>query len=145
MARRSTSSRTSWARRSRSATPTPAPHAAAASPSRWADLLDSLAAPCEGSRRDFHYRSGTAMNETVQPTAIRLEAASHCQLRCPSCPTTSGAIHPTIGSGFLRAGDFQEFLARNPQVCEVELSNYGELFLNPELSEILRIGHQRGV
>jgi len=85
------------------------------------------------------------MNETVQPTAIRLEAASHCQLRCPSCPTTSGAIDPAIGRGFLRAEDFRVFLERNPRVREVELSNYGEIFLNPQLSEILRIGHERGI
>lgn len=85
------------------------------------------------------------MIETVQPTTIRLEAASHCQLRCPTCPTTSGAISPAIGSGFLRATDFRELLERNPQVREIELSNYGEIFLNPELSEILRIAHERGV
>ncbi|HKX10703.1 MAG TPA: hypothetical protein VJN67_21055 [Stellaceae bacterium] len=81
----------------------------------------------------------------VDPTAIRLEAASHCQLRCPSCPTTSGAIRPAIGSGFLRASDFERLLDRNPQVRAVELSNYGEIFLNPELPEILRIGHQRDI
>lgn len=85
------------------------------------------------------------MNETVHPTAIRLEAASHCQLRCPSCPTTSGATRPAIGSGFLRASDFRDLLERTPRIRDVELSNYGEIFLNPELSEILRIAHERGV
>src|ERR1700680_4824166 len=89
--------------------------------------------------------SGPAMIETVQPTTIRLEAASHCQLRCPTCPTTSGAISQAIGSGFLRATDFRELLEQNPQVREIELSNYGEIFLNPELSEILRIAHECGV
>ncbi len=83
--------------------------------------------------------------DAVDPTAIRLEAASHCQLRCPSCPTTSGAIHPAIGSGFLRASDFERLLDWNPQVRSVELSNYGEIFLNPEFSEILRIGHERDI
>ena len=86
-----------------------------------------------------------AIGGAVDPTAIRIEASSHCQLRCPSCPTTSGATHPAIGGGFLRARDFARLLEQNPQVREVELSNYGEIFLNPELSEILRIGHERGV
>jgi MoaA/NifB/PqqE/SkfB family radical SAM enzyme len=85
------------------------------------------------------------IDQTVNPTAIRVEAASHCQLRCPSCPTTVGATHPAIGGGFLRARDFARLLEQNPQVREVELSNYGEIFLNPELSEILRIGHERGI
>ncbi len=86
-----------------------------------------------------------AIGGAVDPTAIRIEASSHCQLRCPSCPTTSGATHPAIGGGFLRARDFARLLEQNPQVREVELSNYGELFLNPELPEILRIGHERGI
>ncbi len=90
-------------------------------------------------------RDAETIDEAVYPTAIRLEAASHCQLRCPSCPTTSGAIDPAIGRGFLRAADFRALLERNPQVREVELSNYGEIFLNPELSEILRIAHERGI
>ncbi len=85
------------------------------------------------------------LDQPVDPTAIRLEAASHCQLRCPSCPTTSGATHPAVGGGFLRASDFVGLLDQNPQVREIELSNYGEILLNPELSDILRIGHERGV
>ena len=90
-------------------------------------------------------RDSESIPETVDPTAVRLDAASHCQLRCPSCPTTSGAIHPAIGSGFLRARDFEHLLDRNRQVRAVELSNYGEIFLNPELSEILSIGHARNI
>ena len=52
----------------------------------------------------------------IEPVAIRLEASSHCQLRCPSCPTTDGAIDRVIGKGFLKAGDFRTFLERNPSV-----------------------------
>jgi MoaA/NifB/PqqE/SkfB family radical SAM enzyme len=85
------------------------------------------------------------MDKDVRPKALRLEASSHCQLRCPSCPTTDGAIHPAVGSGFLDPADFDRLLAENPAIRIVELSNYGEIFLNPRLSEILRIAHERGV
>lgn len=81
----------------------------------------------------------------IQPIRLRIEASSVCQLRCPSCPTTSGAIHPAVGSGLLRLEDFEKILAENPRIVDVELSNYGEILLNPELPEILRLAWRRGV
>jgi MoaA/NifB/PqqE/SkfB family radical SAM enzyme len=81
----------------------------------------------------------------LEPTSIRLEASSHCQLRCPSCPTTTGAIHPAVGSGFLALADFEGLLQANPGLRQVELSNYGEIFLNPAIVDIFRAAHARGV
>ena len=85
------------------------------------------------------------MQKPVTPRAIRLEASSFCQLRCPSCPTTTGAIKRAIGSGFLRLDDFRNLLDQNPTLKEVELSNYGEIFLNPQLLEILKLAHERKI
>lgn len=82
---------------------------------------------------------------TVSPRRIRLEASSFCQLRCPSCPTTSGAIHPAVGSGFLKFEDFQRLLDLNPNLERIEISNYGEVFLNPHLLRILEYAHRKGV
>ena len=76
---------------------------------------------------------------------IRIEASSQCQLRCPSCPTTTQAIQPAVGSGFLKLADFIALLDANPHVREIELSNYGEIFLNPDLPGILKAAHARGV
>jgi MoaA/NifB/PqqE/SkfB family radical SAM enzyme len=81
----------------------------------------------------------------VKPAHIRLEASSFCQLRCPSCPTTTGAIQPAVGSGFLRFEDFRRLVDRNPFVRWIELSNYGEIFLNPHLLSILEYAHAKGV
>jgi MoaA/NifB/PqqE/SkfB family radical SAM enzyme len=66
-------------------------------------------------------------------------------LRCPSCPTTSGAIHPAVGSGFLKFEDFQRLLDLNPNLERIEISNYGEVFLNPHLLRILEYAHRKGV
>ncbi len=85
------------------------------------------------------------MNLRVNPTAARVEATPACQLRCPSCPTASGATKPLLGRGYLKAVDLERLLANSPQIRHVELSNYGELFLNPELLEIMAIAHGRGV
>jgi MoaA/NifB/PqqE/SkfB family radical SAM enzyme len=81
----------------------------------------------------------------VEPTEIRLEASSFCQLRCPSCPTTTRAIHPAVGSGFLKLGDFQKLINENPWLKVIELSNYGEIFLNPDLLAMMEYAHRRNV
>lgn len=85
------------------------------------------------------------MPRQVRPRVIQLEASSHCQLRCPACPTTLGTIHPAVGSGFLQPDDLARLLDANPDVRAVELSNNGEIFLNPRLLDILRVAHARGV
>jgi MoaA/NifB/PqqE/SkfB family radical SAM enzyme len=81
----------------------------------------------------------------INPVRIRLEASSFCQLRCPSCPTTSRAIYPAIGGGFLKLKDFKKLLDENPTLEDIELSNYGEILLNPEFLGILEYAHQRHV
>jgi MoaA/NifB/PqqE/SkfB family radical SAM enzyme len=85
------------------------------------------------------------VSRTIRPHQIRLEASSFCQLRCPSCPTTTRAIHPAVGSGFLRFDDFCKLLQSTPTLKRVEISNYGEVFLNPQLLRILEYAHQKGV
>jgi len=81
----------------------------------------------------------------IEPATIQLEASSFCQLRCPSCPTASGAIDAAIGRGFLRFRDFKDLLDHNPAIQRIELSNYGETFLNPELLEIFEYAYRAGV
>ena len=76
---------------------------------------------------------------------IRIEASSVCQLRCPSCPTATKATLPTIGKGFLRLRDFRRLLDENAWIKEIELSNYGEIFLNPDLLEIMRYAYEKKV
>jgi hypothetical protein len=79
----------------------------------------------------------------VNPTAIGLDASSICQLRCPSCPTPSGG-RKAIAPGFLRLRDFKGLLAANV-LRHIELTNFGEIFLNKELPRILAHAHEMGV
>jgi MoaA/NifB/PqqE/SkfB family radical SAM enzyme len=85
------------------------------------------------------------MSRQIHPEKIRLEASSVCQLACASCPNTGKAILPVIGSGYLHLNDFQTLLRSNTRIVEIELSNYGEIFLNPDLSDIIRYAHERNV
>jgi hypothetical protein len=50
-----------------------------------------------------------------------------------------------MGAGHLDPGAFGALLATNPGLREVELSNYGEMFLNPRLRDLLRIAFEHGV
>jgi MoaA/NifB/PqqE/SkfB family radical SAM enzyme len=81
----------------------------------------------------------------LSPLAIQIDASAHCQLACPSCPTASGATRAAMSAGHLDPTHFQKLLDENPQLREVELSNYGEMFLNPRLHELLRIAFERQV
>jgi len=79
------------------------------------------------------------------PSEIRLEASTLCQLRCPSCSTANKKIDAALGRGTLSPENFRNLLSANPGIKSVELSNYGEIFLNKHLGEILRTAHEFGV
>lgn len=81
----------------------------------------------------------------IYPKKIRLEASTACQLKCPSCPTATGVIAKSIGAGFLKLNDFRDFINLNPHIREIELSNWGEIFLNPEIIEIMEYAFSRRV
>jgi MoaA/NifB/PqqE/SkfB family radical SAM enzyme len=81
----------------------------------------------------------------ISPTRIRIEASSFCQLRCPSCPTTAGAIRPVISGGYLKLNDFRALIDANPLINSVELSNYGEPLLNPDLIAMLEYAQLKSV
>ena len=81
----------------------------------------------------------------VNPTVLRIEACSDCQLRCPICPNTRGETASTIGRGYLLFENLQRLLNQNPQIRRVELGNFGEVFLNKDLPGILEYAYTRNV
>jgi hypothetical protein len=82
---------------------------------------------------------------TMSVDAIRLEAATICQLACPLCPTPSGEIKARLGAGFLKLDAFRRLVDENPRLWRIELSNWGEIFLNPDIEEIIEYAHRRSV
>jgi len=79
------------------------------------------------------------------PFSIQIDASLHCQLACPLCPTADGRVQSVLGAGHLKLADFEALLRRNPQIAHVELSNYGEMFLNPQLADILACAFEHKV
>ncbi|MFC1703199.1 cupin domain-containing protein [Candidatus Omnitrophota bacterium] len=85
------------------------------------------------------------MKTIIQPRKIRLDASTACQLKCPACPNASGEVAEGIGTGFLRFKDFKELVDKNPRVNAIELSNWGEIFLNKELIRIIKYAYKRNI
>ncbi len=80
----------------------------------------------------------------IRPVRVRLEASTVCQLNCRDCymrKENSGIV----GTGLLTLAHFRQFLSENPYVREIELSNSGEVFLNPELIGILQHAYEKKV
>jgi hypothetical protein len=81
----------------------------------------------------------------MRTDAIRLEAATICQLACPLCPTPTGEIKAQLGAGFLRLAQFRRIVDENPAIWRIELSNWGEIFLNPDIEAITEYAYRRSV
>ncbi len=81
----------------------------------------------------------------IKPHKIRLEASSLCQLQCPCCTTASGEIKKGIGYGYLKAVHFKKLIDENPFIKAADISNFGEIFLNPELPDIIRYAHEKDI
>jgi len=105
-----------------------------------------------GCKRQYrpHLRMALAANRTVnlvktwsynRPSTVTLDASTVCQLKCRTCPTSKGVVRDNIDAGFLAFADFKKFVADHPWVSEIELSNWGEVFLNPELALIMEQAH----
>lgn len=76
--------------------------------------------------------------------SIRIEASSICQLKCPECPQAKGKLE-IIGKGYLKFEDFKKFVDNYPNFRNIGLSNYGEIFLNPELKNIIKYAYEKNI
>jgi hypothetical protein len=85
------------------------------------------------------------LSKNIRPKKIRLEASTVCQLECPTCPNANGKVAAGIGTGFLKLRDFKKMVDDYPFVKEIELSNYGDIFLNPELIDMIKYAHEKKV
>ena len=50
-----------------------------------------------------------------------------------------------VGNGYLKFKDFRSFVKKNSFITTIELSNNGEIFLNPELLNIIKYAHENGI
>jgi len=78
--------------------------------------------------------------------ALRIDASTVCQLNCPCCPNPEGLFKDTcVGYGTLSIDNFKKIVMQLPGLDKIELSNYGEVFLNKDLLKILAFAHAKGI
>lgn len=80
------------------------------------------------------------------PKSVRLEACTICQLNCHSCYMRQDpeGVANGCGNGMLSFENFKKFVNEN-DFETIELSNHGEIFLNPELVKIMEYAHKKGI
>lgn len=81
----------------------------------------------------------------VVPKKIILDACNICQLKCPECENPKRTKDSVIGNSYLKFKDFKAFLKNNPFIKNIELSWSGEIFLNPELREIIKFAFKKRI
>lgn len=65
-----------------------------------------------------------------------IDICTRCQLKCISCSTSKGLIrNGYIKKGYMKFENFKQILGENPSIKDIELSNWGEIFLNPRYSK----------
>ena len=81
----------------------------------------------------------------LKPKYVRLETSIRCQLSCPTCERAEGKTKAVLGNGVLSLTNFRQFIDSNPYIRKIEISSWGEVFLNPELLEIMEYAHEKEV
>ncbi|MBR2408346.1 MAG: radical SAM protein [Lachnospiraceae bacterium] len=90
------------------------------------------------------YMKEAIVDGGILPKKIRLDSSTLCQLDCPGCYMRLHE-HPAVGDGYLKFSDFKRLLDENTGLAEIELSNNGEPFLNPDMKAILEYAAEKGV
>ncbi len=78
------------------------------------------------------------------PKRIRLETCTLCQLDCTYCYMRTENYSAT-GCGYLSYDKFSRFVEENPHINQIEISNSGEPFLNPDLAKILTLAYEKKI
>lgn len=92
---------------------------------------------------DFIYKS---VNDL--PKRIRLDLCNMCQLHCVECYIRNNVDlinKQSCGFGYVPFEKYKALLDNNPNIKEIETSNHGEIFLNPDLEDIIRYSYEKGV
>ena len=92
------------------------------------------------------YLAEKYLNRLELPKYIRLDASTVCQLKCPSCYMRKDKEGVKNGCkvGHLKFDKFKKLIDDNI-LEKIELSNSGEIFMNPDLIKIMEYAYKNGV
>lgn len=85
-------------------------------------------------------------NKSELPKKIRLDASTICQLNCTCCYMRNDkkGVEKGCKFGFLSFENFKKIVDDN-DFTEIELSNNGEIFLNPHLIDIIKYAYKKNI
>src|SRR5512135_3607653 len=70
------------------------------------------------------------------PAAVCIDPVNICQLKCPLCPT--GADRLNYEREMMPLATFKIVICNLPFIKKIDLFNWGEPFLNPDILEMVR-------
>jgi len=77
---------------------------------------------------------------------VSIDFSTMCQLKCKECSTSKGITHKgIIGKGQFSFENFQKFVDNNPQITRMEMSNWGEIFLNKNIAQIIKHAYEHNI
>lgn len=94
-------------------------------------------------KRKFLYK-----NIEDLPKKIRLDICNLCQLNCVECwirKNEDRIKKEGCGFGYVHFEQYKNLIDNNPFIREIELSNHGEIFLNPDLVKIIKYSYEKNV
>ena len=78
------------------------------------------------------------------PPSVRVDVCTKCQLNCVECYMRNDNSGDQ-GSGYMKFEQFKKLVDENDFIKEIEISNSGEVFLNPDLYKILEYAYNKKV
>jgi hypothetical protein len=88
-------------------------------------------------------QTGISLQENLMnDNRIRLELSSICQLKCPVCLTALGITNKLVDTPYVSFKKFKDLIDTSPQIKYIETSHQGEVFLNPDLLNIIHYSNQ---
>lgn len=106
---------------------------------------DEIAYLCRGA--GLHQREDFLSYDELCPLDYQVVISGVCNLRCISCPL--GNIAVKVPAGIMMAATYERVLTKilreSPFVAILQLYNWGEPLLNPDLPEIIRMTNERNV
>ena len=81
--------------------------------------------------------------ESQLPKKVAIDACTNCQLDCCGCWRNCNP--DDVKLGYLKFEDFKNFIDKHPFIITVELASKGEIFLNPQLIDIIKYGYEKNV
>jgi MoaA/NifB/PqqE/SkfB family radical SAM enzyme len=77
------------------------------------------------------------------PKHIYIDPSSYCQLQCPLCPTGTRTIK--LDKQMMSLTDFKRYIDHFRIIKQIDLYNWGEPFLNPQLLDIIRYAKSKNI